>query len=88
MRNKEKKVKVKTKRERVSGATRRRLKRAQKAAEHLLLCQQIIEFHKAYLDIDLKREEYTYEVLQAQLEALQAVPEYEEVFVEKEHIEF
>ena len=88
MKNKEKRTKVRIKRKRVSGAARRRLKRAQKAAAHLLLCRQIIDFHKAYLDIDLKREEYTLEVLQARLDALQAVPEYEEVFVEKEHIEF
>lgn len=70
---KETTVRVKVRPRRMTRAERKRIKRAQKAREELLLCQQAIAFHKAYLAIEMEHEEIKYEELQARLAALQAV---------------
>ena len=70
---KETTVRVKVRPRRMTRAERKRIKRAQKAREELLLCQQAIAFHKAYLAIEMEHEEIKYEELQARLDALQAV---------------
>lgn len=70
---KETTVKVKVRPKRMTRAERKRIKRAQKAREELLLCQQVAAFHKAYLEIELAHEEIKYDELQARLAALQTV---------------
>ena len=64
---------VRVKAKRMTGAERKRIKRAQKAKQELLLCQQVAAFHKAYLEIELANEEIKYDELQERLAALQAV---------------
>ncbi len=66
-------VKVKVRPRRMTKAERKRIKRAQKAVQELLLCKQVVAFHKAYLEIELEHEEIKYDELQARLAALRAV---------------
>ena len=73
---KETTVRVKVRPRRMTRAERKRIKRAQKAREELLLCQQAIAFHKAYLEIEYGIEEAKLTQIQARLAALQvAAPE-------------
>ena len=51
---KERSVKVKVRPKRLTRAERKRIKRSQKADAQLALCRQAIEFHKAYLAIEME----------------------------------
>ena len=84
---KAKTVKVKVKPNRMTRAQRKKIKRAQKAAQELMICRQMIEFHKAYLEIEMEHEEIKYEELQARLAALQAVADTVETVETVEAIE-
>lgn len=84
---KETTVRVKVRPRRMTRAERKRIKRAQKAGEKLLLCQQAIAFHKAYLAIETEHEEIKCEELQARLAALQAVVATTEILETVEAVE-
>ena len=75
MKRKEKASKNTVKQTRKTRADRKREKLEQRRNEELLICKQNIEFHKAYLAIELGREEIKYEDLQARITALQGAPE-------------
>ena len=76
---KERSVKVKVRPKRLTRAERKRIKRSQKAAAQLALCRQAIEFHKAYLAIEMEYEQANYDELKARLDELQAFPVKETV---------
>lgn len=70
---KERTVKVKVRPKRLTRAERKRIKRSQRAAAELALCRQAIEFHKAYLAIEMEYEQANYDELQARLAQLQNI---------------
>ncbi|MBQ4274840.1 MAG: hypothetical protein IJB94_07760 [Clostridia bacterium] len=70
---KERTVKVKVRPRRLTRAERKRIKRSQRAAAELALCRQAIEFHKAYLAIEMEYEQANYDELQARLAQLQNI---------------
>lgn len=70
---KERSVKVKVRPKRLTRAERKRIKRSQKADAQLALCRQAIEFHKAYLAIEMEYEQANYDELQARLAQLQNI---------------
>ena len=70
MKNKEKKVKIKVKPARQTRAERQNAKFVQMAGEELQLCIAAIEFHKAYLAVELGCEEVKFEKIKARLNAL------------------
>ena len=70
---KERSVKVKVRPKRLTRAERKRIKRSQRAAAELALCRQAIEFHKAYLAIEMEYEQANYDELQARLAQLQNI---------------
>ena len=70
---KERTVKVKVRPKRLTRAECKRIKRSQRAAAELALCRQAIEFHKAYLDIEMEYEQANYDELQARLAQLQNI---------------
>lgn len=71
---KERSVKVKVRPKRLTRAERKRIKRSQKADAQLALCRQAIEFHKAYLAIEMEYEQANYDELKARLDELKAIP--------------
>ena len=75
----ERTVTVKVRPKRMTRAERKRIKRSQKAAAQLALCRQVIEFHKAYLAIEMGYEQANYDELQARIAALQIIPAVETV---------
>ena len=70
---KERSVEVKVRPKRLTRAERKRIKRSQRAAAELALCRQAIEFHKAYLAIEMEYEQANYDELQARLAQLQNI---------------
>ena len=71
---KERSVKAKVRPKRLTRAERKRIKRSQKADAQLALCRQAIEFHKAYLAIEMEYEQANYDELKARLDELKAIP--------------
>lgn len=78
MKKPKKKVRVTKNPERMMRKIDKNAKEAQKSYDLLQLCKQIIEFHKAYLAIQMDSEKVNLEELQAKLDAL-LQPELEEV---------